>query len=73
MAGHNIDYHVRDDAHCNTFGNTVHKGHCDNSDVAWDGFCKIIKVNLQDRGYQQETNDDQGRSRCKGRDGQENR
>ena len=43
MAGCNVDNHVGDNAHCNTFGNAVHERHGDDGDVAWNCLCKVVE------------------------------
>ena len=41
-----IDDHVGDNSHGDTFGNAVHKRHCDDCDVARNRFGKIVEVDL---------------------------
>ena len=43
----NVDDHIGDNTHGDTFRNAVHKRHGDDCNVAWNCFCKIVEVDLR--------------------------
>lgn len=63
--------HVGDNAHGDSFRDGIHEGHSEDGDVGRDGFERIFPGDLGDLLHHQITDDDQGRSRRKGRDCQE--
>ena len=73
FTGDEIDHNIGDHTHCNTLGNTVHKRHCNNGNKARNSFCIVAKIDLCDRSKHHKANYNQSRSRCKGRNGKEDR
>ena len=73
LSGYKVDDHVGDNAKGDSFGDTVHKRHCDNTDECRDRFCEVLKIDLRDGCQHQEAYNDQRRCRCKGRNSQKDR
>ena len=49
LTAYQVDHYIGDNSHRDTFRNTVHERHCNDTDVCRNGLGIIIKVNLQDR------------------------
>ena len=42
----NVDDHIGDNTHGDTFRNAVQEWHCDDRDKCWDGFRQVVEINL---------------------------
>ena len=73
FSAQDLDCNVGDNSHGNTFGNAVEERHSSDADVARNRLGKIAEINVDYVGQHVEAYHDQCRSRCKGRDGKEDR
>lgn len=71
-SGEDIDQGIGDGAEGNAFCNAVGKGHGDDGEIAGNGFPGIIEFDARDSGEHEESHDNEGRCRSKGRNGHEN-
>ena len=73
LTSYRIQYNEGNNAERNTFGNRIHEGHCKNADECRNCFQHIAPVDLRYRLHHEETNNDQCRCGCKGRNCKEDR
>ena len=73
LAGDQIDQGPGDHADGDALGNAVSGGRGQNGQEGGDALAGVIEVDLDGGTHHVEAHDDQGRSRCKGRDGEEQR
>ena len=73
LAGDDVDDGLGNDADGDALRDAVGSGHGQNGEEGGNALAGVVEIDLDGRAHHVEAHDDQGRSRCKGRDGEEQR